>query len=164
MKIPIWLKIISVAAAIFLAVLAVNFSTGKAVVEREALILAVTIAFLAMIYTGFRQIQISREQLRLRERENWQETLSREKKTIEGIIEGSPIPTFVIGRDHRIMFWNRACAELMGYDAKAMIGTDKQYLPFYPEKRPVIADLIVDNDIEGLDKYYGKKRVQQSIG
>ncbi len=163
MKIPIWLKIISVAAAIFLAVLAVNFSTGKAVVEREALILAVTIAFLAMIYTGFRQIQISREQLRLRERENWQETLSREKKTIEGIIEGSPIPTFVIGRDHRIMFWNRACAELMGYDAKAMIGTDKQYLPFYPEKRPVIADLIVDNDIEGLDKYYGKKRVQQSV-
>jgi PAS domain S-box-containing protein len=43
-----------------------------------------------------------------------------------------------------------------------MIGTDRQYLPFYQEKRPVIADLIVDNDIEGLEKYYGKKRVQKS--
>ncbi|MCX5840193.1 MAG: PAS domain S-box protein [Deltaproteobacteria bacterium] len=83
-------------------------------------------------------------------------------KTIEGIIEGSPIPTFVIGRDHRIMFWNKACADLVGYSAVEMIGTDKQYMPFYPEKRPVIADLIVDNDIEGLEKYYGKKRAQKS--
>jgi len=162
MKIPGWLKILSVAAVIFLVVLALNHSPDKAVIEREALVLAVVIAFLAMIYTGLRQIQINKEQLRLRECENWQETLSREKKTIEGIIEGSPIPTFVIGRDHRIMFWNRACAELMGYDAETMIGTDRQYVPFYPEKRPVIADLIVDNDIEGLEKYYGKKRVQQS--
>jgi PAS domain S-box-containing protein len=84
------------------------------------------------------------------------------RTTIEGVIEGSPIPTFVIGRDHRIMFWNKACAELMGYDAREMIGTDKQYLPFYQEKRPVIADLIVDDDIEGLETFYGKKRVQKS--
>jgi len=39
-----------------------------------------------------------------------------------------------------------------------MIGTDKQYMPFYPEKRPVVADLIVDNDIDGLEKFYGKKK------
>jgi PAS domain S-box-containing protein len=60
------------------------------------------------------------------------------------------------------MLWNKACAELVGYGAEEMIGTDKQYKPFYPEKRPVIADLIVDDDIEGLEKYYGKKRVQKS--
>jgi PAS domain S-box-containing protein len=162
MKIPIWSKILSVTAIIFLVVLVTHYSPDKAAIEREALVLAVVIAFLALIYSGFRQIQINKEQRRLRECESWQETLSREKKIREGIIEGSPIPTFVIGRDHRIMFWNRACTELMGYAADAMIGTDKQYLPFYPEKRPVIADLIVDNDIEGLEKYYGKKRVQQS--
>ncbi|HQI34857.1 MAG TPA: PAS domain S-box protein [Syntrophales bacterium] len=84
------------------------------------------------------------------------------RKTIEGIIEGSPIPMFVIGKDHRIMFWNRAFTELSGYDGKHFIGTDRQYVPFYPEKRPVIADLIVDDDIEKLEKFYGKKNVQKS--
>jgi len=84
------------------------------------------------------------------------------QKTIEGIIHGSPTPMFVIDRNHRILFWNKALAELTGYSAKQMVGTDNQYLPFYPEKRPVIADLIVDNDIEGLNKLYAQKKVRLS--
>ena len=83
-------------------------------------------------------------------------------KTIEGIIEGTPIPIFVIDRNHRIILWNRACEELTGFRAGEMIGTDGQYRPFYAEKRPVIADLIVDRDVQGLEKYYGKKQVHQS--
>ena len=97
------------------------------------------------------------------------ETLRREldenirlRKTIEGIIEGSPIPTFVIDRNHRIILWNRAFTELSGIDGADMIGTDNQWMPFYKEKRPVIADLIVDNDLEALNQFYGKKRVQKS--
>jgi PAS domain S-box-containing protein len=97
------------------------------------------------------------------------ETLRREldenirlRKTLDGIIEGSPIPTFVIDRNHRIILWNRAFTELSGFDGTAMIGTDNQWMPFYKEKRPVIADLIVDNDLEALKQYYGKKRVQKS--
>ena len=84
------------------------------------------------------------------------------RKTIEGIIEGSPIPTFVIDRNHRIILWNRAFTDLSGIDGSAMIGTDNQWMPFYKEKRPVIADLIVDSDLVGLEKFYGKKRVQKS--
>ncbi|MCX7816961.1 MAG: PAS domain S-box protein [Syntrophales bacterium] len=84
------------------------------------------------------------------------------QKTLEGVIEGSPIPAFVINKSHRIIFWNKACEELTGYSAKEMLGTDLQYKPFYGEKRPVIADLIVDSDFEALDKYYGKKKVQRS--
>jgi len=84
------------------------------------------------------------------------------RSTIEGIIEGTPIPMFVIDRDHRIILWNRACEELTGFKAGEMIGTDRQYLPFYKEKRPVIADLIVDDDVAGLEKFYGKKQVQKS--
>jgi PAS domain S-box-containing protein len=161
-KTSIWLKIPSIVFFILLVILAVHYSPFKNVAEHDALVLAVIIASLAVAYAGFRQIRLNRERRRLRESENWQARLFREKRTIEGIIEGSPIPTFVIGRDHRIMFWNKACADLMGYSAAEMIGTDKQYMPFYAEKRPVVADLIVDNDIEGLEKYYGKKRVQKS--
>ena len=82
--------------------------------------------------------------------------------SVESILEGSPIPIFVIDRNHRIILWNRACEELTGFRAGEMIGTDGQYRPFYAEKRPVIADLIVDRDVQGLEKYYGKKQVHQS--
>lgn len=159
MRNSIWLVLLSIVVLILLAV---SFFLDRNIAERDALALAVVIASLSLAYAGWRQMRINREWRRLRESENWQDKLFREKKTIEGIIEGSPIPTFVIGRDHKIMFWNKACADLMGYKAAEMIGTDRQYLPFYQEKRPVIADLIVDNDIEGLEKYYGKKRVQKS--
>ena len=162
MRNSIWLVLLSIVVLILLTVLTVSFSLDRNIAERDALALAVVIASLSLAYAGWRQMRINREWRRLRESENWQDKLFREKKTIEGIIEGSPIPTFVIGRDHKIMFWNKACADLMGYEAAEMIGTDKQYLPFYQEKRPVIADLIVDNDTEGLEKYYGKKRVQKS--
>lgn len=156
------LMLLSIVVLILLVVLTVTHSHDRNIAERDALVLAVVVASLSLAYAGWRQISINREWRRLRESETWQEKLFREKNTIEGIIEGSPIPTFVIGGDHKIMFWNKACADLMGYDAVEMIGTDRQYLPFYQEKRPVIADLIVDNDIEGLEKYYGKKRVQKS--
>ncbi len=104
-----------------------------------------------------RYLQENAETLRLELDEN-----IRLRKTIEGIIEGSPIPTFVIDKNHRVILWNRAFTELSGIDGSAMIGTDNQWMPFYKEKRPVIADLIVDNDLEALKQFYGKKRVQKS--
>ena len=126
------------------------------------LILAVIIAAVAIVYAGRRRLHDREVRERLRERETWQEKLIREKKTIEGIIEGSPIPTFVLDRDHKIILWNRACTELTGFAAGEMIGTEKQYIPFYNEKRPVIADLIIERDFESIEKYYGTKKVRKS--
>jgi len=112
---------------------------------------------------------VTRERELARYLEENAETLRREldenirlRKTIEGIIEGSPIPTFVIDRNHRIVLWNRAFTEMSGFEGHRMIGTKKQWMPFYPEKRPVIADLIVDGDAAGLEAFYGKKKVQKS--
>ncbi|MFH1081715.1 MAG: PAS domain S-box protein [Pseudomonadota bacterium] len=157
-----WLVVLSIVVLTLLTILSVSYFLDRNIAERDVLVLTVVIASLSLAYAGWRQMRINREWQRLRESENRQDKLFREKRIIEGIIDGSPIPAFVIDRDHKIMFWNKACAELMGYEAEEMIGTDRQYLPLYKEKRPVIADLIVDNDIEGLEKYYGKKRVQKS--
>lgn len=121
------------------------------------LIIAVVVAVVSVAYIGRRRLSIEESVKRLKEREDWQEKLLREKQTIDGIIEGSPIPTFVIDRDHQVILWNKACAELTGYTAEAVIGTDKHYLPFYSQKRPLIADLIVDRDAEGLENYYANK-------
>ncbi len=127
------------------------------------LILSVIIAAAVVVYASRRGLETRTIRERLRERELWQEKMVREKKTIEGIIEGSPIPTFVLNREHRIILWNRACMELTGFKASEMVGTENQYRPFYNEKRPVIADLILERDFEGIEKYYGTKKVRRSI-
>jgi len=126
------------------------------------LIAAVIIGSIFVVDSGKKRLRLEEEVKHLKERNVWQEKLAREKKTIEGIIEGSPIPTFVINKEHKIILWSEACAALTGLNSDEMIGTDRQSVPFYPEKRPVIADLIIDNDIEGLKKYYGSKMVQES--
>ena len=115
-----------------------------------------------MTYESRKKLQLREELKRVTERSEWQEKILREKKTIEGIIEGFPIPTFVINRDHQVILWNRACTELTGYDARDMIGTDRHYFPFYNEKRPLIADLILDQDWDGMERYYGSKKLRKS--
>ena len=134
------------------------------IIMLEAFILIVTVIVGSVLVarSDKKRLLLEEELKHLRDRDIWREQLGREKKTLEGIIEGSPIATFVLDKEHKIIFWNKACSELMGYNSKDMIGTDKQYLPFYREKRPVIADLIVDNDIAELEKYYGEKSLHKS--
>lgn len=66
------------------------------------------------------------------------------RQSLSQIINGSSIPTFVIDQDHRVTHWNRACERLTGFSARQMVGTDQQWKPFRKEKRPVLADLIVN--------------------
>lgn len=126
------------------------------------LIIVVIITSMSFAYREGKRLRIREERKRLIERQDWQEKLLREKKTIEGIIEGSPIPSFVIDNEHKVILWNRACTGLTGVSAEDVLGTDNHSKPFYSVKRPMIADLIVDNDIEGLSKYYDAKKVKKS--
>jgi PAS domain S-box-containing protein len=126
------------------------------------LIIVVIIASMSFAYKEGKRLRIKEEKKRLNERKDWQEKLLREKKTIEGIIEGSPIPSFVINKEHKVILWNRACTELTGYSAADILGTDDHYKPFYSVKRPIIADLIIDNEIEDLNKYYSAKKVKKA--
>ncbi|MBW2603448.1 MAG: sigma 54-interacting transcriptional regulator [Deltaproteobacteria bacterium] len=84
------------------------------------------------------------------------------RKTISNILECTPIAQFSIGMDHRITQWNKTCELLTGYSAKEMIGTRRQWEPFYPNERPVLADLIVDNDFKYFQKSYIKKSAAKS--
>ncbi|MDH4321439.1 MAG: sigma 54-interacting transcriptional regulator [Desulfobulbaceae bacterium] len=78
------------------------------------------------------------------------------------LLECSPIAQFAINMDHKITVWNKACELLTGFSAAEMIGTDRQWEAFYSHKRPVVADLIVDNDFEQFIRYYESKNGQRS--
>ena len=88
--------------------------------------------------------------------------LLREKKTTEGILEGLPVPTFVIDRTHRIIYWNRACEELTGFSRHEMVGTYRYWLPFYTHERPSMASLVVEQNIKALEKFFGDKNLKPS--
>jgi diguanylate cyclase (GGDEF)-like protein/PAS domain S-box-containing protein len=60
------------------------------------------------------------------------------------IVQGSPVPTFVIDAEHRVTHWNRACEAILGAPAEQMVGSREQWRPFYPHPRPVMADLVLD--------------------
>lgn len=126
------------------------------------LMLILVVAGIFYAFREGRRLRMREVQERLKERETWQEKLLREKKTIEGIIEGSPIPSFVINKKHQVILWNRACVELTGQSAEETLGTDGHYRAFYPVKRPMVADLIIDADIDALNKYYSAKKVKKS--
>ena len=72
------------------------------------------------------------------------------------ILDGSPIPLFVIDRTHRITYWNQACERLTGLPADRMIGTADQWRPFYDAPRPCLVDWVLDNVDHGkIAQHYG---------
>jgi PAS domain S-box-containing protein len=80
------------------------------------------------------------------------------------IVDSSTIPTFVLNRAHKIIHWNTALELLTGVKREEVIGTDKQWMPFYPEKRPVMADFIVDEKPESeIREKYGNKCEKSSL-
>jgi len=81
----------------------------------------------------------------------------KDEHMLREIVESSPIPTFVIDKDHTIIGWNRALEAMSGIPAQEIMGTRDHWRAFYYEPRPTIADLIVDglhNDIRQW--YHGK--------
>lgn len=86
------------------------------------------------------------------------QALKEENQLLNNIIYTAPIPIFVVDRHHKIIHFNQALEALSGFDAKDMIGTDLQWKAFYAEKRPVMADLIIDNaSMDQILALYGPK-------
>jgi len=73
---------------------------------------------------------------------------------MRSIIQGTPIPTFVIDKHHRVLYWNKALESLSGIKTKDIIGTSNHWKAFYGSSRPCLADLIVDGQLEEGKKWY----------
>jgi len=72
----------------------------------------------------------------------------------ENLLESTTTPLFVIDNHHRIIVWNRACADLTGKSSAEMIGTSHQWKAFYPEERPTVADLVLDGLEDVINSFY----------
>jgi len=79
------------------------------------------------------------------------------EEKLKNILHASPIPTFIIDNNHIVTYWNRALEEYSGIRAKDVIGTNNQWQAFYDEKRPCMADLIVDENTDAMSQWYQKE-------
>lgn len=83
-----------------------------------------------------------------------EETIRESERKLKTIVEGSPIPTFIIGKDHRVIFWNPALEELSGIKAEEAVGEKKPWKAFYDRERPCLADLIADERFDEIPHWY----------
>ena len=61
------------------------------------------------------------------------------------LMETLAIPIFVLDTTSRVMLWNRACERLTGVPAREIIGTRDHWRSFFEERRPTLADLLIED-------------------
>ena len=97
------------------------------------------------------------------DRKRAEEALKDSEQQLQSIIQGYPIPAFVIGKDHRVIHWNKALEEVSGIGASSVIGTSQHWRAFYREERPCMADLLVDED-QGTVAHWYPESINKSGG
>ena len=91
------------------------------------------------------------------ERKHAEDELKKSKMRLETIIMKSPVLTFIIGCDHKVSYWNKAIEEYSGIKAEDIVGTEGQWGAFYSDKRPTVADLLIEKDYGQISKWYSGK-------
>ena len=72
----------------------------------------------------------------------------------EHLLQHMPGSTFVLNAKHQVVIWNKACEQLTGLKADEMIGSDQHWRGFYTEKRPCLADLLLDSTLGEVSSLY----------
>jgi PAS domain-containing protein len=81
----------------------------------------------------------------------------KDERKLISIIHGSPIPTFVISKDHKVIYWNRALQAMGNIKPSEILGTNQQWRAFYTTQRPCLADLILDGKTGQIGHLYSGK-------
>ncbi len=103
-------------------------------------------------FTGYHGIGTNITELRLAEL-----AVKERERLLAQIVDGSPIPTFVIDAQHQVTHWNQACVALTGFSAEQMLGKQDVWRAFYPNPQPILADLVVsDASDDVLGAHYQK--------
>ncbi len=94
------------------------------------------------------------------ERKHTEEALQSAHRRLEDIIEFLPDATIVIDKDKKVVAWNRAMEKMTGVGKEEVLeqGDYAYALPFYGTRRPILIDLVGNQDPELETKYDFVKR------
>ena len=91
------------------------------------------------------------------------DALRESERKLLAILQGCPIPQFVIDRHHRVISWNKPLEKYTHITQEQMLGTNDQWRAFYTESRPGLADLLVDGAMNMIPQLYGDKCKPSSL-
>lgn len=99
------------------------------------------------------------------ERRRTEEALRLAHQQLLDIIEFLPDATFVIDQKKRVIAWNRAMEELTGVRKEEIMGKgDYAYaMPFYGRPRPILIDLVSEQDEEIESQYLRFERYGRTV-
>jgi len=92
--------------------------------------------------------------LDITERKEAEKGLLRQKEFTESLLHHATVAAFVINTRHQTIIWNQACTALTGVPASEVLGTSNQWCGFYPEQRPCLADLVLDQAMDQAPQLY----------
>ena len=95
------------------------------------------ILLIAFMYEKERADVADREQIK-------SSALVESKNYIDTIIERSPLPTFVIDREHRVIQWNRACQQMTGIALEEIVGKNV-HSSLCVDNQWSLADIIIED-------------------
>jgi PAS domain S-box-containing protein len=86
--------------------------------------------------------------------------LTEQREFATNILNLSPVGKLVIDTDHRVLVWNPALEKLTGITQSEMVGTRNHHTAFYQEDRPLLSDMIIDQDFSQLGNLYDDYSLQ----
>ena len=92
-----------------------------------------------------------------------EEKLRESEKKLSNIVQGFSIPAFVIGNDHKVLYWNQALEKLSKIPAAEVVSTNQHWRAFYAQERPCMADLLVDGVIDKVPQWYEGKYIKSRL-
>ena len=85
--------------------------------------------------------------------------LRENERFLFNILQVSPTPQFFINLNHKIVFWNRAMEIMTKLKEEEMMGTTLQWKAFYPDPRPCLADVLLNDNATRSGQLQGKENI-----
>lgn len=85
------------------------------------------------------------------------------QKYIDTIIERSPLPTFVIDIEHRVIQWNRACQQMTGIPLEEIIGK-RVHASLFSDGQWSLADIMIEDPDSIEERFSGSILSQTDSG
>ena len=93
-----------------------------------------------------------------------EEELASEHERLAAILDGIPIPAFMIDRDRIVTLWNRSIELVTGKEKSEMMGRelDMHFLFKGASQEPTLAELVLNSTDEEIVKYHGTGTIRKS--
>lgn len=76
------------------------------------------------------------------------ELQEKQREFLEQLLGNAAVPIFALDENHQVVIWNNALENLSGLRKEEMIGTCRQWVPFYAQERPVLADYVLSGNLD----------------